>query len=248
MPRQPRPAARPRPSPSRDPRPAPPRRQGRATAAAAPRPGAGGSLRAADHRAADPAPAAAARRRVAAPAGQRLGGDAQPGGGAVPLSARRWPTTGSPRRRAELADGIAYHLAITGREGDQEMLVGVVGLRLDTQGAHRPRSATGSAAASGATAWPPRPPAAWCAGASPTWHSTASSPRWRPTTLPPPRCCAASASARPARACKPSVARGDEAPVWHVRGHPRRHFRHPRGPGRDASRAPSRCCWSPPAP
>jgi 8-oxo-dGTP diphosphatase len=32
---------------------------------------------------------------------------------------------------AQLADGSAYHLAITGQEGEQEMLVGVVGLRLD---------------------------------------------------------------------------------------------------------------------
>ncbi len=30
-----------------------------------------------------------------------------------------------------LADGSAYHLAITGREGDQEILVGVVGVRID---------------------------------------------------------------------------------------------------------------------
>ncbi|MEJ0014992.1 MAG: bifunctional GNAT family N-acetyltransferase/(deoxy)nucleoside triphosphate pyrophosphohydrolase [Acetobacteraceae bacterium] len=33
--------------------------------------------------------------------------------------------------RASLADGSAYQLAITGRDGEQEMLVGVVGLRLD---------------------------------------------------------------------------------------------------------------------
>jgi 8-oxo-dGTP diphosphatase len=33
---------------------------------------------------------------------------------------------------AELADGSAYHLAITGKEGRKETLVGVVGLRLDT--------------------------------------------------------------------------------------------------------------------
>jgi 8-oxo-dGTP diphosphatase len=33
---------------------------------------------------------------------------------------------------AELADGAAYHLAITGKEGRKETLVGVVGLRLDT--------------------------------------------------------------------------------------------------------------------
>jgi 8-oxo-dGTP diphosphatase len=32
---------------------------------------------------------------------------------------------------AELADGAAYHLAITGHEGKRETLVGVVGLRLD---------------------------------------------------------------------------------------------------------------------
>jgi 8-oxo-dGTP diphosphatase len=32
---------------------------------------------------------------------------------------------------AELADGAAYHLAITGKEGRKETLVGVVGLRLD---------------------------------------------------------------------------------------------------------------------
>jgi 8-oxo-dGTP diphosphatase len=32
---------------------------------------------------------------------------------------------------AELADGTAYHLAITGHEGKQETLVGIVGLRLD---------------------------------------------------------------------------------------------------------------------
>jgi 8-oxo-dGTP diphosphatase len=32
---------------------------------------------------------------------------------------------------AELADGAAYHLAITGYEGRQETLVGVIGLRLD---------------------------------------------------------------------------------------------------------------------
>jgi 8-oxo-dGTP diphosphatase len=32
---------------------------------------------------------------------------------------------------AELAEGTAYHLAITGQEGDQEMLIGSVGLRLD---------------------------------------------------------------------------------------------------------------------
>lgn len=31
----------------------------------------------------------------------------------------------------ELADGTAYHLAITGQDGDHEMLVGVVGLRID---------------------------------------------------------------------------------------------------------------------
>jgi 8-oxo-dGTP diphosphatase len=33
----------------------------------------------------------------------------------------------------ELADGSAYHLAITGKEGRKETLVGVVGLRLDAQ-------------------------------------------------------------------------------------------------------------------
>ena len=33
---------------------------------------------------------------------------------------------------AELADGAAYHLAITGKEGRKETLVGVVGLRVDT--------------------------------------------------------------------------------------------------------------------
>jgi len=32
---------------------------------------------------------------------------------------------------AELADGAAYHLAITGKEGRKETLVGVIGLRLD---------------------------------------------------------------------------------------------------------------------
>jgi 8-oxo-dGTP diphosphatase len=38
---------------------------------------------------------------------------------------------GSTTRR--IADGSAYHLAITGHEGQQETLVGVVGLTLDTQ-------------------------------------------------------------------------------------------------------------------
>lgn len=38
---------------------------------------------------------------------------------------------GSTIRR--IADGSAYHLAITGQEGDRETLVGVVGLTLDTQ-------------------------------------------------------------------------------------------------------------------
>jgi 8-oxo-dGTP diphosphatase len=33
--------------------------------------------------------------------------------------------------RDELAKGSAYHLAVTGREGEQEVLVGVVGLRVD---------------------------------------------------------------------------------------------------------------------
>jgi 8-oxo-dGTP diphosphatase len=33
--------------------------------------------------------------------------------------------------RDELARGTAYHLAVTGREGEQEVLVGVVGLRVD---------------------------------------------------------------------------------------------------------------------
>ncbi len=33
--------------------------------------------------------------------------------------------------REELARGAAYHLAVTGREGEQELLVGVVGLRID---------------------------------------------------------------------------------------------------------------------
>jgi 8-oxo-dGTP diphosphatase len=33
---------------------------------------------------------------------------------------------------AQLADGTAYHLAITGHEGEQETLVGVVGIRLDS--------------------------------------------------------------------------------------------------------------------
>jgi 8-oxo-dGTP diphosphatase len=33
---------------------------------------------------------------------------------------------------AELADGSAYQVAITGRDGSEEMLVGVVGVRLDT--------------------------------------------------------------------------------------------------------------------
>ena len=31
----------------------------------------------------------------------------------------------------ELAAGVAYNLAITGRDGDHELLLGVVGLRLD---------------------------------------------------------------------------------------------------------------------
>jgi 8-oxo-dGTP diphosphatase len=35
--------------------------------------------------------------------------------------------------RTSLADGSAYQLAITGREGDQEMLVGVVGLTIDAK-------------------------------------------------------------------------------------------------------------------
>ena len=34
--------------------------------------------------------------------------------------------------RRSLAEGSAYHLAITGREGEHEILVGVVGLRRDT--------------------------------------------------------------------------------------------------------------------
>jgi 8-oxo-dGTP diphosphatase len=34
----------------------------------------------------------------------------------------------------ELAAGIAFNLAITGRDGDQEILVGVVGLRVDAKG------------------------------------------------------------------------------------------------------------------
>ena len=38
----------------------------------------------------------------------------------------------------ELADGTAYTLAITGRDGDQELLLGVVGLRMDA----RARTAT----------------------------------------------------------------------------------------------------------
>ena len=33
--------------------------------------------------------------------------------------------------RRSLGDGSAYQLAITGREGEQEMLVGVVGVRID---------------------------------------------------------------------------------------------------------------------
>ena len=36
--------------------------------------------------------------------------------------------------RQMLAEGGAYHLAITGREGDQEMLIGAVGLRIDADG------------------------------------------------------------------------------------------------------------------
>jgi len=35
--------------------------------------------------------------------------------------------------RRALADGSAYQLAITGREGEHEILVGVVGLRVDSQ-------------------------------------------------------------------------------------------------------------------
>ena len=78
--------------------------------------------------------------------------------------------------RRSLADGSAYQLAITGREGEHEILVGVVGLRVDAGQRVRAARLLGRAGASGAMASPPRPPAGWRAGRWPTSTSTG----WRP--------------------------------------------------------------------
>ena len=115
----------------------------------------------------------------------------------------------------DLAAGAAYNLAITGRDGDHEIVARRGRAAARRSSLASPRWATGSAAASGGTAWPPRPPAAWCAGASPISASTAS--------------VADVATDNPASAAvlrrigfrqtgegvKHSVARGAEGPVWH---------------------------------
>ena len=80
-----------------------------------------------------------------------------------------------PSTRRSLADGTGYQLAITGREGEQEIMVGAVGLRVDT-GQRCGRSVIGWAGASGGTAWRPRPPAGWRAGRWPISISTG----WKP--------------------------------------------------------------------
>ena len=122
-----------------------------------------------------------------------------------------------------------------------------VGLRLDRQAARRARWATGSAAASGATASRPRPPAAWRAG--------------RFANLDIDRIMADVATDNPASA---AVLRrigfrqvGEGMQALPSRAAPSGrcwHFEATRDdvfgmPGADSAtrRATSRCCWSPPA-
>ena len=114
----------------------------------------------------------------------------------------------------ELAVGLAYNLAITGRDGDQEILVGVVGLRLDTKA----RAAT----------------LGYWVGRRFWGHGVASEAagrvvRWGFANLGIDRILADVATDNPASAAvlrrigfrqtgegtKLSVARGAEGPVWH---------------------------------
>jgi 8-oxo-dGTP diphosphatase len=114
----------------------------------------------------------------------------------------------------ELAAGVAYNLAITGRDGDQEILVGVVGLRLDAKA----RLAT-------LGYWVGR--RFWSHGVA--TEAAGRVVRWSFANLGIDRILADVATDNPASAAvlrrigfrqtgegmKHSVARGGEGPVWH---------------------------------
>ncbi len=94
----------------------------------------------------------------------------------------------------QIASGTGYHLAITGQEAGQEMVVGCIGLRLDL----KPR--TGNLGYwVGRRFWGmgsrPRRRGGCPAGRWPTSTSTGWKRTWPRTTPPPPPCCAASVSA-----------------------------------------------------
>ena len=147
--------------------------------------------------------------------------------------------------RHSLADGSGYQLAITGREGEHEILVGVVGLRVDAGQRVRAARLLGRAALLGA--WRRH------RGGRPAGALGAGQPRPRPSggrrdhrqSRPPPPCCAASASAQTGEGTDEFLARGGEHPVWRFEATRDDIFGHAE-PAREDPAA-SRCCWSPPA-
>ena len=226
----------------------PPAQVPRAARIAPPRPpgrGNAGAVRAADHRTPDAAPAGAGRRRGDAPADQRLGGDPQPRGGAVPLSAR----TG--RRLDRL------HRARTGR---RHCLLARH---------HRPRgrrrSTWSASSACGSTAKPRTATLGYWVGRRYWGHGVATEAagrlaRWGIANLELDRIHANVATDNPASAAVlrrigfRQIGEGTahsgrprrRAPGLALRGHARRHVRPARAGPRRTPR-PSRCCWSPPA-
>ena len=146
--------------------------------------------------------------------------------------------------RRSLADGTAYHLAITGREGEHEILVGVVGLRVDT-----------AARVGRLGYWVGR--RFWGHGVA--TEAAGRLARWAFANLDLDRLEAAVVTDNPASAAvlrhigfrqtgegtDKFLARGGEHPVWLFEATRDDIFGHDRaGSMRTAA---SRCCWSPPA-
>ena len=76
-----------------------------------------------------------------------------------------------PSARRQLEAGTAYHLAVTGREGEQEVLVGSVGLRVEAK-TRTGQLGYGLGGASGGMAWRPKRLAGSRGGRSPISIST----------------------------------------------------------------------------
>ena len=171
---------------------------------------------------------------------------------AVPLSARARRRVDRRYERANWPTARAYHLAITGRDGDQR----IAGRRasaceLDAERrAQRHARLLGRAAASGAMASPPRPPAGWRAGRCQSRARPHRGRRRDRQSRLGRRAAPASAFARPARATQRFSRPRRRAAGAVLRGDARRPVRRawPASAATpSARRAKAGCCWSPPA-